>query len=71
MSAIIDKLGTIIGTSSSTGATEGEDISTKSGRETTGNLMHECPRCENVYLSEGSRECSTCGEMTVSVDSQE
>lgn len=34
----------------------------------TGTLLHQCPGCDEVYLSEGARRCSACGETTAPVD---
>ncbi|WP_159902080.1 hypothetical protein [Salinirussus salinus] len=31
----------------------------------TGSLLHTCPDCGEVYLSEGPRTCSTCDRQTV------
>jgi hypothetical protein len=41
--------------------------STSESRE----LLQRCPNCETVYLSEETRQCSTCEEMTVSVTENE
>ena len=35
-----------------------------------GSLLHRCPTCEEVYLSDGPRECSRCRKQTVPVRDQ-
>lgn len=47
---------------------EGSDAereSTDRSERDTGTLLHTCPDCEEVYLSEGARTCSTCDRQTV------
>lgn len=35
--------------------------------EFDGSLLHKCPECNDVHLSEGPRTCSTCGNETLPV----
>ena len=35
------------------------------------NLLHECPECKTVYLSDGSRTCSSCDTETISIETPE
>jgi rubrerythrin len=37
----------------------------------TGSLIHTCPECGEVYLSEGPRTCSTCDRETVATQANE
>lgn len=53
-----------------TGADETTDHpepATDGGPPETGEFVHECPGCGEVYLSEAPHSCSSCGETTAAV----
>lgn len=69
MSTFVEQIGTLLNVSRGGDADDGEDASSEPG-DTARALLHECPDCDEVYLSEGSRRCSACGGTTVPIDTQ-
>lgn len=49
------------------GADDRPDTATDGGPPETGEFVHECPGCGEVYLSDAPHRCSNCGETTTSV----
>ena len=49
---------------------DGAGPSTESS-DTPGTLLHECPCCGEIYLSESPKECSSCEKTTVSIGGDE
>lgn len=49
--------------------TKSEDEQTRQSDEETGKLLHTCPDCGEVYLSEQPKQCSACDERTIPVTS--
>lgn len=43
------------------------ETATDGGPPETGEFVHECPGCGEVYLSEAPHSCSSCGETTAAV----
>lgn len=80
MSTIVDQIGQMLNISRGSGGDDAADRSPEVAEEVAGTaeateattvagtLVHECPACDEVYLSEGPRRCSTCGETTAPID---
>jgi len=46
-----------------------EPADTEEPSRPSGALIHKCPDCGTVYLSESPRECTSCREQTVPTSS--
>jgi len=68
---IIDQLGSLFGRSRSGDSHEAEPLPSTQPNRNDADLLQECPECEEVYLSEGPRECSTCKTTTTLIETEE
>lgn len=73
MSTITSKLESILTRSHSSDSTGNEEDAERNAEDevadhSTTNLLHECPECGTVYLSEEARSCSACSSMTTLIE---
>lgn len=73
MTSIKSKLGSILTRSQSSDADVNEDGTVNKAEneaedDSPTNLLHECPDCSTVYLSEEPRTCSACNSMTTAIE---
>jgi hypothetical protein len=73
MSTITSKLESILTRSLPSDSTGNEEDAERNAEDeaedhSTTNLLHECPECSTVYLSEGARSCSACNLMTTPIE---
>lgn len=59
------------GDAGSDGTTARPEAATDGGPPETGEFVHECPGCGEVYLSEAPHSCSSCGETTAAVSTDD
>lgn len=69
MTTIVEQIGTLFAFTRRDESDPGEEATADGSGEPTATLLHECPECGEIYLSEGSRDCSACGEATRPIES--
>jgi hypothetical protein len=69
MQGLIKRIGSLFGDSQDGNSAEVEQNARE--RTESGEKLHQCTDCGEVYLSDGPRECSDCNVMTTHVGSSE
>lgn len=65
MLKIVEQLSSVLSPDDSETPTPSTEHSTPKN----GSLLHQCPECMRVFLSEQPQECSQCATVTVSLES--